>query len=137
MRYMLLIYTREDAMAQRSPEELQKTMEAHWELMDDTRRKGILEGVEPLGRTTTATSVRVQNGKPIITDGPFAETREQLAGYYILNCKDLDEAISYAQRIPTCCGGAEGCIEIRPLPGLPERGTVPHQERELSVAHNG
>ncbi|HYX54488.1 MAG TPA: YciI family protein [Candidatus Limnocylindrales bacterium] len=137
MRYMLLIYTREDAMAQRSPEETQKTMEAHWELMDDTRRKGILEGVEPLARTGMATTVRVQNGKPIVTDGPFAETREQLAGYYILNCKDLDETIAYARRIPTCCGGAEGCIEIRPLPGLPQREPLPHQETELSVAHNG
>lgn len=137
MRYMLLIYTREDAMAQRSPEETQKIMEAHWELMDDTRRKGILEGVEPLARTSTATTVRVQNGKPLITDGPFAETREQLAGYYILNCKDLDEAISYAARIPTCCGGTEGCIEIRPLPGLPQRENALEHASELSIAHNG
>jgi hypothetical protein len=137
MRYMLLIYTREDRLAQRSQEELQQTMEAHWNLIEETRQKGICEGVEPLARTSTATTVRVQDGKPIITDGPFAETREQLAGYYILNCKDLDEAISYAARIPTCCGGTKGSIEIRPLPGLPQRDTLPHQEPELSVAHNG
>jgi hypothetical protein len=63
----------------------------------------------------------VQNGKSLITDGPFAETKEQLAGYYILDCKHLDEAIEWAAKIPTSCKGGEGCIEIRPLPGLPAR----------------
>jgi hypothetical protein len=65
--------------------------------------------------------VRLQNGKPMITDGPFAETKEQLAGYYILDCENLDEAIEWAAKIPTACKGGEGCIEIRPLPGLPSR----------------
>ena len=54
-------------------------------------------------------------------DGPFAETKEQLAGYYILDCKDLDEAIAWAARIPTACKGASGCIEIRPIMALPSR----------------
>ena len=57
--------------------------------------------------------------KSLITDGPFAETKEQLAGYYILDCENLDEAIEWAAKIPTACKGGEGCIEIRPLPGLP------------------
>jgi hypothetical protein len=60
----------------------------------------------------------VQDGKALTTDGPFAETKEQLAGYYILDCKDLDEAIEWAAKIPSSCGGASGCIEIRPLRGL-------------------
>ncbi|HUN67912.1 MAG TPA: YciI family protein, partial [Burkholderiales bacterium] len=68
--------------------------------------------------TSTATTVRLRDGRPLITDGPFAETKEQLAGYYILDCKDLDEAIEWAARIPTGCKGREGCIEIRPMPGL-------------------
>src|SRR2546429_8366058 len=89
--------------------------------MAEASQKGILEGAEPLRPTTTATTVRPQHGKSIVLDGPFAETKEQLAGYYILDCKDLDEAISYAARIPTACGGKPGCIEIRALPGLPGR----------------
>ncbi len=62
-----------------------------------------------------ATTVRVQNGKVLVTDGPFAETKEQLAGYYILDCKDLDEALEWAAKIPISCGGASGCVEVRPI----------------------
>jgi len=65
-------------------------------------------------------TVRVQSEKVLLTDGPFAETKEQLAGYYILDCANLDEAIEWAARIPTGCKGREGCIEIRALPGLPK-----------------
>jgi len=115
MRYMLLIYTKEDEAARRSNEEMQQIMNGHRALMEETRSKGILENAEPLATTETATTVRMQNGKRLVTDGPFAETREQLAGYYILNCKDLDEAIVYASKIPTACGGLTGCVEIRPF----------------------
>jgi hypothetical protein len=115
MRYMLLIYTKEDEAARRSSEEMQQIMNAHRALMEETRSKGILENAEPLATTETATTVRMQNGKALVTDGPFAETREQLAGYYILNCKDLDEAIMYASKIPTACGGLSGSVEIRPF----------------------
>jgi hypothetical protein len=135
MRYMLLIYTREDARARSSAEEIQATMTGHLAVMQETRAKGILEAAEPLANTSTATTVRHQNGKPLVTDGPFAETREQLAGYYILDCKDLDEAIAYATRIPTCCGGLDGCIEIRPLPGLPKPEDILAQE--TVAARNG
>ena len=115
MRYMLLIYTKESELEQLSPDAQQRIMEGHWAVMDETSRRGIYRGAEPLHPTSTATTVRVQNGKVVTTDGPFAETKEQLAGYYILDCKDLDEAIAWAAKIPTCCGGGEGCIEIRPL----------------------
>jgi hypothetical protein len=67
-----------------------------------------------------ATKIRVKNGQHLTIDGPFAETKEQLAGYYILDCKDLDEAIEWGKRIPTACKGADGCIEIRPVAELPQ-----------------
>ena len=115
MRYMLLIYTNESKAEQIPDEDKQKIMAGHWAVMDETNRRGIFRGAEPLHPTSTATTVRVQHGRVLTTDGPFAETKEQLAGYYILDCKDLDEAIAWAAKIPTACGGGEGCIEIRPL----------------------
>lgn len=115
MRYMLLIYTQEDAIAGASQEEMAQVSNGHVRVMAEARAKGILQGAEPLAPTTTATTVRLQSGKSIIIDGPFAETKEQLAGYYILDCKDLDEAIAWASKIPTACGGLQGCVEIRPL----------------------
>jgi len=78
-----------------------------------------IKGGNALQPTGTAKSVRVRNGKTAVTDGPFAETKEQLAGYYILDCGNLDEAISWATKIPTSCKGAEGCVEIRPIADLP------------------
>jgi len=125
MRYMLLLYTNEDERDTVSPEEREKAMHAHWAVMDETRRRGILEGAEPLAPTSTATTIRHRDGKVVITDGPFAETKEQLAGYYILDCKNLDEAIAWAEKIPLVCRGRLGCVEIRPLPGLPARDGAP------------
>jgi hypothetical protein len=115
MRYMMLVYSREDLMGSMSQEEMQQVAAGHGEVMAAAWQQGILEGAEPLQATSVATTVRVQHGQILTTDGPFAETKEQLAGYYILNCKDLDEAISWAARIPTACAGGEGSIEIRPL----------------------
>jgi len=80
-----------------------------------------LLAADPLQPTATATTVRTENGRPLVLDGPFAETKEQLAGYYTLDCKDLDEAIEWAAKIPTGCKGGEGCIEIRPLAAIPPR----------------
>ena len=124
MRYMMLIYSNENPK-ERTPEERQRIMEAHWAVIDDATRLGILQGCEPLAPTSSATTVRVQDGKALMTDGPFAETKEQLAGYYILDCKDLDEALGWAARIPTCCQGLSGCVEVRPMPGLPARDQEP------------
>ena len=128
MRYMLLIYTREDARARRSQEEMLQVMNEHLAVMEEARAKGVFEAAEPLENTSTARTVRLQNGAPIITDGPFAETKEQLAGYYILDCKDLDEAIGWAARIPTACGGLEGGVEVRALQAIPTN------EKELQLA---
>lgn len=115
MRYMLLIYSNERAETQANPAEMQAIMQGHQAVMEGTMKAGILRAADPLHPTSTATTIRVQNGKSIATDGPFAETKEQLGGYYILDCKDLDEAIHWASQIPTACKGGSGCVEIRPV----------------------
>ncbi|MGC2110890.1 MAG: YciI family protein [Candidatus Korobacteraceae bacterium] len=127
MRYMLLIYSTEKAEAQMSPEERQAIMNGHWAVMDGATKAGILRGADPLHPTSSATTVRIQNGQPVTTDGPFAETKEQLGGYYILDCKDLDEAIAWASKIPTDCKGGSGCVEIRPIMDIPQREQVAEQ----------
>ncbi|HWC17909.1 MAG TPA: YciI family protein [Terriglobales bacterium] len=113
MRYMFLVYSVEDGAV--SPELLQSVAQRHRQVMDEAARQGVFESAEPLKPTNTATTVRTKGDKALLVDGPFAETKEQLAGYYILNCRDLDEAIEWAKKIPTGCKGGEGCIEIRPL----------------------
>ena len=113
MRYMMLVYTKETEG--RSRDELIEVAARHYAVMDEARRRGVYVAAEPLEPTSTATTVRGSQGKVTVTDGPFAETKEQLAGYYILDCKDLDEALEWAARIPTGCGGNEGCIEVRPI----------------------
>jgi hypothetical protein len=117
MRYMFLIYSQETPEGL-PPEELESLKKNHRAVMEDSSRKGVLRGVDRLKPTATATTVRTKNGKAITTDGPFAETKEQLAGYYILECENLDEAIEWAKRIPSACKGADGCIEIRPIADL-------------------
>ena len=114
MRYMMLIYSREIA-GPLPPEEERKIRETHRTLIEETSRRGIFRAAEPLAPTESATTIRVEEGKVLISDGPFAETKEQLAGYYILDCKDLDEALEWAARIPTACRGGRGAIEVRPL----------------------
>ncbi|HUE44359.1 MAG TPA: YciI family protein [Candidatus Sulfotelmatobacter sp.] len=137
MRYMMLIYTKEGDLSQMSAEEAQQIREAHSAVMHATRERGMLVAVNSLGRTKTATTVRVENGNILATDGPFAETKEQLAGYYVLDCEDLNQAIQWAARIPTSCGGARGSIEIRELgefPNVPESILKPHRVPVTSTA---
>ena len=122
MRYMMLIYSREDETG--TPEDLRAVAAAHKTVMDQARERGIFCAADPLQTSVTATTVRVQGGRSVVTDGPFAETKEQLAGYYILDCQDLDEALTWAAKIPTACAGAAGCIEIRPIREFPSRPTV-------------
>jgi hypothetical protein len=113
MRYIMLVYSCEDEAA--TPEELKAVGAGHAAVMTETSRRGIFRAADPLQSTATATTVRIENGKTLITDGPFAETKEQLAGYYILDCQDLDEALAWAAKIPTGCRGGIGCIEVRPI----------------------
>lgn len=114
MRYMFLIYVDERARDAMPPEERQQSMARAQAMMDEASRCGVFRGAEPLRPIATATTIRTQSGKVFITDGPFAETKEQLAGYIILDCKDLDEALEWAAKFPTPCGGA-GCVEVRPI----------------------
>ena len=114
MRYMFLIYSQETDQPI-PPDEMDRLVQGHRAVMADAGQKGILLGVERLKPTRSATTVRIQDGLPITIDGPFAETKEQLAGYYILECQNLDEAIEWARRIPTRCQGGGGSIEIRPV----------------------
>jgi hypothetical protein len=113
MRYMMLVYTREDLSM--SDEEAATVGERHGAVISEATQKGIFHGADPLANTKTAVTVRRKSGKVIVMDGPFAETKEQLAGYYILDCDSREEAIEWASKIPTECGGGAGSIEIRPL----------------------
>jgi hypothetical protein len=139
MRYMFLIYANEASDATAAAEARRAAVARHHAVMDEARARGVLRGADSLKPTTTATTLRpassaverpassvverpasraVENqarSRAIITDGPFAETKEQLAGYYIIDCRDLDEAIEWARKIPTACQDAEGCVEIRPI----------------------
>jgi hypothetical protein len=116
MRYMMLIYSREGA--EFGAEDAARIYAGHASVMQDAASKGVLVGAEPLAPTSSATTIRMREGKMLATDGPFAETKEQLAGYYIIDCKDLEEAKAWAARIPTSCYGDSGCVEIRPLRGI-------------------
>jgi hypothetical protein len=112
MRYLLLIYQNEAEQAKRSQEELNAEYGAYAAFTEEVQKRGVLLGGEPLMPVNTATTVQVRGGKTLTTDGPFAETKEQLNGYYLLKCKDLDEAIEFATRIPAATNGS---IEIRPI----------------------
>jgi len=116
MKYMLLVYMEEDAM---SDVEREHCYVESTQLAQDLSASGKYLAASPLHPVATATSVRVRSGKRLVTDGPFAETREQLGGYYLVDARDLDEAMSIAERIP---GAKVGTIEIRPvleIKGLP------------------
>ena len=116
MKYMLLIYGDEQALseAERKDCYVESTQLAH-----DINSKGQYLAANPLQPTSMATSVRVRDGKRLVTDGPFAETREQMGGYFLIDAKNLDEAIAIAGRIPMA---RKGTVEVRPvieIPGLP------------------
>ncbi|NWF70756.1 MAG: YciI family protein [Chloroflexi bacterium] len=112
MQYMLLIYGSEAASASMSQAEQEAEMAEYFAYTHETRAGGVFVGAEALHDTVKATTVRVREGKTVTSDGPFAETKEQLGGYYLLDCKDLDEAIKWAAKLP---GARRGAIEIRPV----------------------
>ncbi len=112
MKYMFLIYTEEATEPQVGSPEFDAMMEGYFAFTADVQQKGIMERGAPLEQTDTATTVRVRNGQVRTFDGPFAETKEQLGGFYILDCENLDEALAYAARIP---GASLGSVEVRPV----------------------
>jgi len=112
MKYLCLIYENEAAWASHSKEEGDAVMGEYYAFTDDIKKSGHLLGGEALQPTQSATTVRVRNGKVSTTDGPFAETKEQLGGYYLIEAKDLNDAIQVAARIP---GAKHGSVEVRPI----------------------
>ena len=112
MKYLLTIYADESRYATMTPEESAQLMAGYGAFGREAQAAGVLLGGEGLQPTATATTVRVRDGETLLTDGPFAETREQLGGYYLLDCADLDEANRWAAKIPDATGGA---VEVRPV----------------------
>jgi hypothetical protein len=112
MRYALLIYASEQDWATQSEEESQAVNQEYMAFTKDIIDRGLMKGGEALQPTSTATSVRVRNGDTLTTDGPFAETKDQLGGFYLVDCKDLDEAVEVAAGIPDA---RRGTIEVRPI----------------------
>lgn len=119
MQYMLLVHHDEEAFMKLSEETRQRMLDESIELTHQLHANGQYVSASPLQPTSTAAIVRVREGKPTVTDGPFVETKEQLAGYFLINAKDLNEAILIANRVP---GARFGTVEVRPLriiTGLP------------------
>ena len=117
MKYMMLIYLDENALSETQRETCYQESAAYARELNSDRR---FLGAAPLHPTSTATSVRMREGKIVVTDGPFAETREQLGGFFLVDAKDLDEALAIAKRVPGCKWGT---VEIRPVIevlGVPE-----------------
>jgi hypothetical protein len=123
MKYLCLIYE-DETMYERMPQaESNAVFGEYMTFSQQYMQSGHIVGGEPLQRTATATTVRVRNGRISTTDGPFAETKEQLGGYYLLEAKDLNEAIQIAARIP---GARYGGVEVRPVMELPgDPGAAP------------
>src|SRR5262245_48121706 len=125
MKYMLLCYDDMAAWENAGPEAQRAGMDEAVRLTHELKTKGQYLIASPLQPTSTAVSVRVRAGKPLVTDGPFAETREHLGGYYIIEASNIDEAAAIAARHP---GARFGTVEVRPimeLPGLPAHGFGP------------
>jgi hypothetical protein len=112
MQYLLTIYTDEAASGQPTREEGAAMMDAYMAFGEEASKAGVMVGGNGLQPASTATTVRVRDGERLITDGPFAETKEQLGGYYLLDCENLDDAIAWAAKIP---GASSGSVEVRPV----------------------
>lgn len=123
MKYLLSIYNDESSWDSASPDQIQEIMDAYSAFGREVEKRGAFLAGEGLQPTSAATTVRVRNDERLITDGPFAETKEQLGGFYLLECKDLDEAIELAAKIP---GAQDGSIEVRPVMNYEAVGATQH-----------
>jgi len=115
MQYICLIYQPVDA-PEMSPDQYQKIFEEYGAYTQAARESGKLVAAEPLQPTADATTVRIRNGKRAVTDGPFAETKEWLSGFYLFDCDTLDEVLDWAAKIPAA---RDGSIEVRPIMVIP------------------
>jgi hypothetical protein len=127
VKYLLTIYIDESRYATMTPEDSGRLMSDYGEFGRQAQEAGVLLGGEGLQPTATATTVRVRDGETLFTDGPFAETREQLGGYYLLDCADLDEATRWAAKIPDARTGA---VEVRPVMDYEATGSTAHTMTE-------
>jgi hypothetical protein len=123
MKYLLSIYNDESSWDSNTPDQIQEIMDAYSAFGREVEERGAFLAGEGLQPTSAATTVRVRNDERLITDGPFAETKEQLGGFYLLECKDLDEAIEFAAKIP---GARDGSIEVRPVMNYEAVGATQH-----------
>ena len=127
MRYMLSIYGDEARYANATPADAAQVMEAYGAFGREVEEAGAYVSGDGLQPSATATVVRVRDGETLLTDGPFAETREQLGGFYLLECKDLDEALRWAAKIPDATGGA---VEVRPVMDYDAMGAEEQHDAE-------
>jgi hypothetical protein len=121
MKYAITIYNDESQRENATPEQMEQISQAYGALTEEMQEKGVLVAGEGLYPTATATTVRVRDGERSVSDGPFAETKEQLGGFYVLDVKDLDEAIEWASKIP---GAQSGSVEIRPALVYDDAGNI-------------
>ena len=112
MKFMTLIHSDETVWDSFSAEEREAAYDTYRAFADDARAAGVMVGGNELGPTRDATSVRVRHAETLVTDGPYAEVKEALGGYFVLECDSMDEAIDWAARIP---GAAHGAVEVRPI----------------------
>ncbi len=123
MKYLLTLFGDEDRMAEMTPEQQAQGMQAWDQYTRAAIDAGVHQGGEGLQPSSTATTVQIpQDGEPVVSDGPFAETKEQLGGYYLLDCRDLDDALVWAKRIPM----PGGTVEVRPVMDYEAVGSEVH-----------
>jgi hypothetical protein len=128
MKFLCIIYNDESQYADATPQDIAATFQAHGEFAEAAGKNGVLQGGEGLQPTATATTLRVRDGERMLTDGPFAETKEQLGGFYLFECGSLDEAIDLAAKIP---GASTGSVEVRPVMNYEDTG---HEDAQQSAA---
>jgi hypothetical protein len=129
MKYLCTIYGDESQMAAATPEQMNEMLAAYGAFGQEAG--DVILGGEGLQPTSTATTVRVRDGERMLTDGPFAETKEQLGGFYLLECNSLDEAIEWAAKIP---GAQFGSVEVRPV--MKYEGTGTEGAQQSAAAHS-
>jgi hypothetical protein len=121
MQYMALIYTDETRWDSLEAEEREAAYEMYRAFAADARAAGVLVGGDELGSTRDSTTVRVRDGDTVVTDGPYAELKEALGGYFVLECQSMDDALDWAARIP---GASHGAVEVRPVHVDPEEAQL-------------
>jgi hypothetical protein len=133
MKYLLTLYGDESAYADRTPEQTADSMKAWDAYTREVVEAGVHLGGEGLEPSATATTVRIpESGEPLVADGPFAETKEQLGGYYLLDCRDLDDALAWAKRIPM----PGGTVEVRPVMDYDAAGSELHSNEGRAEARS-